>query len=100
MLANLIAVADLEEAPLAGETFVQRVRPQHRASGDFILLAHRRPALHVDVWLKHAFRPDRHISLDDAKIADARAGAYYSIRVYARRRRNLDGRTSGHETVS
>ena len=100
MFANLVAVADVQVTPLAGEALVERIGAQGAAQGNLVCLAQRRPTLDVNIGLQDTTRPDDDIRLDDAKVADDGLRANHRAGVDARRRCDGGGRINGHNFVS
>src|SRR5260221_1435683 len=84
VLADDVAAADAQVAALTREVLVERIGPQHGAGGNGIPLAHRRPALHVDVRFEQAILPDGHVGFNHAELPDAAAGANRGVGMYTR----------------
>jgi hypothetical protein len=100
MLADPVAVANAQVAALAGEVFVERIGAEHGAGRDFVVLAERRPALHIDVWLKHAAHAEHDVLLDHRVLADVALGSDARLRMDARRGGDVGRRVNWHKLLS
>src|ERR1051325_9422093 len=99
MLADLVAVPDAQIAALAREVLVERVGSQNGARRNLVVVAHRSPALDVDVGLEDAPLADSDVGFHDAEITDPRAWADNGIGVNTGCRSD-DGRgIDGHEVI-
>src|SRR5579872_1351074 len=99
MRANFIVVSDAEITALPGEVLVERIGAQHGAGRNFVAVAERRPALHINIWLQQTVRANARIRLNHTEFANNRLGSDNRVGVHTGGRRDSSGGIDGHSSV-
>jgi hypothetical protein len=84
MLANAVAIPDVEIAALTGEALIQWIAAEHGSGGDLVVIPEGGPTLDKDIGLQAAMVANHRVLLDNAEVADYGLRANARVRMYAR----------------